>query len=287
MKKLLMHKITEDMSNMTSSERKVARSLLADYPSSGLMAIAKLASQSGVSGPTVLRFVKRLGFNGYQQFQDQLLSELSDRKSSFLELYDKRITGLKDHKLIDRFTKVHLNKLELSLTRLPIAEFDETIKLLSDLKFRVICVGGRYTDFVARLFASNLHELRSNIRFSENSSYWRHELLPDINRKDVIVVFDTRRYQQDTVDFAKKASEQGAKIILITDPYLSPIASVASFVLPVEVEGISAFDSTINIMAVVDLLIAGVVENLGEQARDRMSCLESVRLPFEYTDDET
>lgn len=285
MAKLLMHEITDKMSEMTNSERKVARTLLADYPSSGLMAIAKLSAQSGVSGPTVLRFVKNLGFDGYQQFQDRLLSELRDRSSSFLELYEERITGLKDHKLIDRFTSENVSKLEMSLTRLPAAEFDETIKLLSDPKLRVVCIGGRYTDFIARMLASNLHEIRPNIRFSENSNSWKHEVLLDIGRKDVCVVFDTRRYQNDTVEFAQKASKLGAKIILITDPFLSPIAAVSDYVLPVEVESVSAFDSTINIMAVSDLLVAGVVENLGESARKRIRRLEALRLPFEYVDD--
>ncbi len=282
--RLLMHKISEDMQVMTSSEKKVARTLLADYPSSGLIAIARLAEISSVSGPTVLRFVKRLGFDGYQDFQQRLLSELSQRKSSFLELYDDRLTGFKDHKLIKSFVKVHQEKLASSLMRLPEAEFDDAIKMLSDSRLKVMCVGGRFTDFLARYLASHLHELRPNIRFTENTHTWRSEQLLDINHKDIVVVFDTRRYQKDTVEFAMKANKNGAKIMLITDPYLSPVSAVADCVLSVEVDGPSAFDTTLNIMALVELLVAGVVENLGEKARKRIQNLEAMRIPFEYTE---
>ena len=267
---------------MTSAEKKVARIVLSDYPSAGLLPIAKLADLSDVSGPTVLRFIKRLDFDGYQDFQDRLLGELSQRKSSFLELYDDRLTGLKDHKLIQRFVELHQNKLVASLMKLPIAEFDQTIKILSNPKSRVMCIGGRFTDFLAKYLASHLHELRPGVQFSDNTHTWRNEQLLDINNKDIVVVFDVRRYQKDTVEFARKARKNGAKIILVTDPYLSPISSMATCVLSVEVEGPSAFDSTLNIMALVELLIAGVVENLGEKARARIKKLEDVRIPFEY-----
>lgn len=282
--KLLLHQISEGMSIMTSAEKKVARIVLSDYPSAGLLPIAKLADLSNVSGPTVLRFIKRLDFDGYLEFQNRLLGELSQRKLSFLELYDERITGLKDHKLIQRFVQLHQDKLVASLTKLPIAEFDQTIKILSNPKVRVMCIGGRFTDFLAKYLASHLHELRPAIRFSENTHTWRNEQLLDINNKDVVVVFDVRRYQKDTVEFARKAHKNGAKIILVTDPYLSPVSSIATCVMPVEVEGPSAFDSTLNILALVELIIAGVVEILGEKARARIKNLEDMRIPFEYTE---
>ena len=282
--KLLMHHVSERMSVMTSSEKKVARILLSDYPSSGLLPIAKLAELSHVSGPTVLRFIKRLGFDGFQEFQNRLLREISQRKLSFLDLYETRRTGLKDHELIESFVRLHQEKLVASLSRLPTAEFDQTIEMLSNLKLKVTCLGGRFTDFIAQYLALHLHELRPNTRFSENNHTWRNEQLLDIGAKDIVVVFDVRRYQRDTVEFAAKAHKKGAKVILVTDPYLSPIAAMATCVLPVEVESLSAFDSTLNIMALVELLIAGVVESLGEKARERIRALEEMRVPFEYVE---
>ena len=266
---------------MTPAEKRVARVVLSDYPSAGLFPIAKLAELSHVSGPTVLRFVKRLGFDGYLDFQSRLLGELSQRKSSFPELYEDNIAGLKNHKLIQHVTQLHQNKLVASLTKLPTAEFDHTIKLLSNLKSRLMCTGGRFTGFLARYLALRLHEIRPGVRFSEIFHELRNEHLLDINNKDIVVVFDVRRYQKDTVEFAGAAHKNGAKIILLTDPDLSPIASIATCVLPVEVEGPSVYASTLNIMAVVELLILGVAENLGETAKARIKKLEDMRLPVE------
>ena len=276
--------IESRMSDITSSERRVARVLLSDYPKAGMQPIAKLAASSNVSGPTVIRLIKKLGFEGYQLFQDELLNELTQRNTSFLELYDKRKTGLRDHKLLDHLTNAFQQLVSTSLINLPFFEFDSAIKLLSDPKKRVICVGGRFSDFLARYLAQHLHELRPGVRFAENAHTWRHEQLLDIDSKDIVVVFDFRRYQSDTVDFAEKASQKGATIILVTDPLLSPAASVAQCVLPVEVDGPSAFDSSLAALALIEVLVAGVIEIVGEEGRKRVKNLEDIQVPFEYRD---
>ena len=278
---LLIHQITAGLSFMTPAEKRVARIVLSDYPSAGLFSIAKLAELSHVSGPTVLRFVKRLGLEGYLEFQSRLLGELSHRKSFFTDAYEDRIFGVKDQNLIQYFIQLHQKKLVASLTKLPPAEFEHAIQLLSNLRTRVTCTGGRFTDFLAKYLALRLHELRPGIRFSETFHDRRNEHVLDINNKDIIVVFDVRHYQKDTVEFARGANKNRAKIILLTDPHLSPIASVATCVLPVEVEGPSTFDSALNIIALTELLVLGVAETLGDKANARINKLNDLRHPSE------
>ena len=268
---------------MTPAEKKVARTVLSDYPSAGLLSIAKLAELSHVSGPTVLRFVKRLGFEGYLEFQSRLLGELSQRKPSFPDLYEDRIRGVKDQNLIQYFIETHQKKLAGSLTKLPTAEFEHAIQLISNLKSRVTCTGGRFTDFLARYLASHLHELRPGIRFSDTFLERRNEHILDFNNKDIIVVFDVSRYQKDTLVFANGANKNGAKIILLTDPYLSPIASIATCVLPVKAESLSTFESALNIMALTELLVLGVAQALGDKANARRNKLKDLRQPSEHT----
>ncbi len=47
----------------------------------------------------------------------------------------------------------------------------------------------------------------------------------DVGPRDVLVAFDYRRYQHDTVRLAMIAKRQGATLIAFTDPYLSPLAA--------------------------------------------------------------
>ena len=95
-----------------------------------------------------------------------------------------------------------------------------------------------------------------------------------------MVVFDFRRYQKDTVLMAKAAADKGATVILITDPYLSPIAEIAECVLPTVVVGPSPYDTYLPALGIVETLIAGIVERLGDKARRRMTELEEMDSEF-------
>ena len=68
--------IREQFQHLAPNEKKVARVLLNQYPVAGLETIAQLAKKSSVSGPTVLRLITKLGFEGYGQFQESLRQEL-------------------------------------------------------------------------------------------------------------------------------------------------------------------------------------------------------------------
>ena len=54
--------VRRSMGELSASERKVGRALLAAYPIAGLETVGQLATRAKVSGPTVMRFVSRLGF---------------------------------------------------------------------------------------------------------------------------------------------------------------------------------------------------------------------------------
>ena len=67
---------------MTAGERRAAQTLIANYPMLGLRTVAEFSQQAGVSSPTILRFVSRIGFQNYAEFQDRLQEELAARLQS-------------------------------------------------------------------------------------------------------------------------------------------------------------------------------------------------------------
>ena len=111
--------------------------------------------------------------------------------------------------------------------------------------------------------------------------------LLEVSRKDVMVVFDMRRYQKDTIALAEGVRDRGATIVLITDPWLSPIADFANHVLPVDVDATSPRDSVVSCIALIEVLVAGIMNRLGEPARRRVSEFERLREGDTWDDDET
>ena len=51
----------QETPKLTASERKIANAILADYPFTGLQTIQELAERTGVSAPSITRFVSKVG----------------------------------------------------------------------------------------------------------------------------------------------------------------------------------------------------------------------------------
>src|SRR5919197_3905640 len=89
-------RVRRSLGELSRSERKVARALLSGPPTIGLESVSQLAARAGVSGPTVSRFVARLGFDNYAAFQRSLREDLSARVLSPVEVYRSHLAG-SDH----------------------------------------------------------------------------------------------------------------------------------------------------------------------------------------------
>lgn len=259
-------RIRSRMGQLSAGERKVARALLAHYPSAGLGSTHELAQRAGVSAPTVVRFVAHMEFDGYKEFQQALRDEVQERKASPLTI-PQRITK-DDLRAVS--ARVFTQAIEQTYASLPDKELDQAIDLLADTGRRVTCFGGRYSHLLATYFDLHLRQMRPGTTAHPQTPTHHSGFLLDIGRRDVCVVFDFRRYQRDVVDLAIHAHERGAKILLVTDPWLSPVAEVADLVLPVRVDGPSPFDSLVPATAVVESLVAGVLAKLGKRAEERI-----------------
>ena len=105
---------------------------------------------------------------------------------------------------------------------------------------------------------------------------WR-DLLVDFGRKDVLVIFDIRRYQEGLVDFAKAAAKRQTAIVLLTDQWLSPIARIAQHVLPARIQAPSAWDSNAALLAVAEAMVAAVTARTWPASQARIRALEELR----------
>jgi DNA-binding MurR/RpiR family transcriptional regulator len=84
---------------------------------------------------------------------------------------------------------------------------------------------------------------------------------------------------------ARSAKERGAEIVLFTDPWQSPIARFADFVISAEVASPSAYDSLVPTFALLEAVYTEVFERLKESAIARVSRLEGLRTGFEWDAD--
>lgn len=263
----LSERIRERLGDLSPAERKVARQLLVGPPTLGLESVARLADRAEVSGPTVSRFVSRLGFGSYREFQDALREEVSARVKGPVEVY-------RQHRAISadtpRRATAHslVTSVSTTLDRMPQRDFDVATEYLCQTRHQVMSTGGWFSQMVAGYFAALLREFRPRVRAIPPMGSERAAALADLARKDIVVIFDFRRYEQDTLEFAEAVHQIGGRIVLFTDPWLSPIADIADAVLPAEVVGPYPFESLTPTLAIVESLLSTVAPALGD-AGDR------------------
>ena len=261
------------------AERRVASTLLSDYPAAGLQTVSRLAAQSEVSAPTVLKLTERLGFHAYGDFQQALREELQQRQQSPLDQYQ---TEPDDLDVVARGRHAFTRCVTKTFDDLDQHQFDRAVELLSAPRRRVSATGGRFSSVAARSLALHLEVLRPSVRFLSVED--RNSALVDMGPRDVVFAVDLRRYQTGTIQFAQAAAKRGAHLVLLTDQWQSPAATEAKVVLTAALDAPSPFDSLVGAAVVVETLVAGVVDRLGDRPKTRMQAYDAAWLSSDVPD---
>jgi DNA-binding MurR/RpiR family transcriptional regulator len=280
-------RLTDGSVQLTPSDVKVARALLADYPAAGLNTVSHLAAMAGVSGPTVVRFVSRLGFDGFPDFQKALLGEVQARMNSPLAMIDAgKAAAVPQEQIYREVIRSCVTMLETTSGTVPAADFETAARLVTEPALRLHFIGGRFSGYLAGMLWQHLQQLRADCHMVSVNLPDRVDSLIDIGRRDLIIAFDYRRYQVDTIRFVTAAAERGAQVILFTDLWASPLAAKAKVVLAAPVEGPSPFDTLVPALAQVEALIAAVTMRLSATSRARIAEIEALRSLSGITEDQ-
>lgn len=269
-------KLRKTRLELTRSEQMLAEVVLENYPASGLGPITTLANRASVSTATIVRLVKKLGFDGYPEFQSQLRDELGDQLSGPITKHDRWINAFPGEHILNRYTESVIGNIKQSLGDLDVQSFNLACDYITDPKRSLFVVGGRITRVLADHFFLHMQVVRSHVTLvNSNSNAWPHYLL-DIKKGDVLVVFDIRRYETSTLRLVEFAKERGVEVILFTDQWQSPVTAYSSIVFASRIEVPSAWDSIVPCLLLNEAIIANAQEMIWGTTRDRMEELEDM-----------
>lgn len=273
--------------NIPASEMKVVRMLLANYPAAGLTTISRLSQTAGVSDPTVLRLATRLGFDGFSDLQQALLAEVEEHMRSPLTLTAaSRLPSMpqvEQANAYQSFLFSSMTQIEAAIKGTATADYERAVDLLTDPKFHILFIGGRFSRFIAGIMQRCLQHVRDGTTLFSGSPADVVDEMASIGKRHVLVVFDFRRYQTDTVCFAEHAKKRNCKIILFTDQWKSPVAEVADVVFSAPTETTSPFDTLTTPLLQAEAVIAGAAERLGDSWHARVAMIEQIRSEFHVT----
>ncbi|MFT4181530.1 MAG: MurR/RpiR family transcriptional regulator [Rhizobium sp.] len=261
----------------STAERKVASVLLEGYPTRALSTVETLANQASVSAPTVLRFLAKIGYPRFADFQAAAIADVERQLGSPLNNIRTDVEAEKPDHIYQETLLMQAQALQTAAAHAMPVEFDVIVDLLVNPKANIKLLGGRYSQYLAQRLALQLAQLRPSVTFTPLTLGFVYDSLVDAGTQDVFVIFDYRRYQVELLSFARGAKQTGARICLFTDTWRSPIAEYADAVLTAPDGSTSPFGSRVVPTVQIEAIVAAVSQRTRDRSRDRLARIEDLR----------
>ncbi|NNC92743.1 MAG: MurR/RpiR family transcriptional regulator [Acidimicrobiia bacterium] len=251
---------------LTPAERRIAEAVLAEPTLLAFGTVSDLAERVGTSRPSVVRFANKLGFDGYTQLQEHVRSGLSHR-----------LSRPSDRIREDDVMLPARASLEGGLASVfEAAEGDRLAGLAAPIvgAANVWIISGETSRAGAHALHSGLTMVRPGVHLVED-----HSMGQDLSHAapgDVAVVFDFFRYRRRAVRAARTLASQGVEVVAITDGPLSPLATLTDHWCELRVPAIGPFDSSVPAVAMAELLVAYVADQLHDEATARLDHTEDL-----------
>lgn len=266
-----MDLIAERAGRLTAGERRVAEAMIDDLKLVAFGTVAQLAERSGSSGPTVLRFAVKLGFEGFVDLQAAVQEEIADQ----LRPATQRIRERQPSDVIGRGLQADLDNVRRTIEEIDPAEFQAAIDLLADRRHRVFVMASEISGAAGLLLATQLDQLREGVSAIGGSPLQVARDIVRIEPDDIVVALDVRRYERWLLEALEGAHERGARVISLTDSRLSPLAARAKHTFVLHARGAGPFDSAVGAAALVHVIGAALAARLRRSATGRLDAIEA------------
>ncbi|RXJ02182.1 MurR/RpiR family transcriptional regulator [Anaerobacillus alkaliphilus] len=240
--------------SLTKSEQKVASIVLQQMEKVIYYSVTDLADAAEVGDATVLRFCRKIGLKGYQEFKLAIAKDLTVTSQED-ENGNGKPTSLPMS--IAQYTK---NAIDETINFLDEAVLEKIIQLLDQAKS--VHFFGVGTSGITALDAKNRF-LRIGRRVDAIiDPHIQAMTAATLGHGDIVVGMSVSGSTKDTIDALELAKENGATVVAITFYARSPITKTADFVLisggkesPLEGGSLAA---KISQLFIIDILCTGL-----------------------------
>lgn len=219
-------KISSIYTSLTKSEQKVADVVMKEPGAAVFYTITDLSEKAGVGETSVIRFCRKLGFKGYQEFKLSVAQNLSTPSQTIHgDIRDEDDLPI----VVKKISAMNAQNIENTTILLDEDSLRKAISIIRDAsKLYFFGVG-----------SSGITALDAKYRFMRLGYDCAAEIDAHIiamnaallRRGDVVVGVSTSGSTKDLVDAMEIARRRGAQIICLTSHARSPITQFADVVL--------------------------------------------------------
>ena len=274
-------KIQQIYAGLRPSEQKVADYILEYEGKASKLLMETLAQETGVSQPTVIRFVKAAGYEGFKDFKYALVQEEAKEQpedSDKISLYGFQLS--KKDRLEDvpgKIVTTSIDMLEETLKNISMKEYKRAVEAVLGAENIVIysVVNSLCT---ANDLLTKLWYLGLNCRIY-GDYYLQNVSAVNLTRKDLAIGISYSGCSRHTVEMLALAQKAGATTLALTNFENSLLAKYADIVLCASnrqfLYGDTIF-SRITQLALVDMIYAGVLNRDYDRCSKKLNKTSSI-----------
>ena len=261
---------------LTKAQKKIAEHFITNQLMLSQKSLRQVADEIGVSDASVLRFVREIGYDGYNALKNDLHSIISERMSaasdrtSLSSRFDISSSLPINQSFPEAFLQMMHNNIEKSFRQNNMALYDQLVEHLKTSEHKYI-VGFRGCSGTAHYFARTLRYVINGVVEISSSNEDVFGVLQSISDKDVLIIFSFARYYKMDIEVCKMAQERKTKIYMITDNLISPVAVYADYLMAVETNSMSFYNSAIALNFICEYITTLLCRQKDQEIRDRLN----------------
>ena len=253
----LMKLIQMRFPRLSKGQKLIAEYILKNYDKAAFMTAAKLGvSVVGVSESTVVRFAIELGFSGYPKLQKSL-QELIKNKLTTVQRLELSSDYITEGHALKGVLKADMENIRATMEKIDYNTFEDVVNNIFAAK-RIFIIGLRSSMALAEFLEFYLNLILQNVKTVGNGISDIFEQMVSIREGDLVIGIGFPRYSSKTIDALGIAQDRGAKVVAITDSYLSPLDAKADYTLVAQSNMASFVDSLVAPLSVINALIVAV-----------------------------
>jgi DNA-binding MurR/RpiR family transcriptional regulator len=271
----LHNAIAPRLKELSPMLKKAADYIMSNPDKIAMQSLRQVAAESKLAPATFSRLVHSLKLENYESLRELCRNEVRLRNPSYAEKVEilQQLPGRQQGLLLQAHAVASIKNIEDILKSVD----DQRLSAIADILTRartVYLVGSLssgalmdYIGFEAQMALDNWRVIMRNHNSMAMS-------LPDISKKDAILILCQYPYCRRTVEAARAGANRQAKVVVITDAFSAPITEFASQILLAPTDSPHFFSSRVATIFLLETLINMVVQRTGKKAQRRIAEVE-------------
>ncbi|MFN3273463.1 MAG: MurR/RpiR family transcriptional regulator [Paracoccus sp. (in: a-proteobacteria)] len=265
-RKSLLSRVRASLNDLHPAERKLAL-LLCDFPGElASYSARELAALAGVSNATVTRFVRRLGYDSYEEARRHARAESETGSRLYLSPAPDQSISAPQH------VEQSVLNIQRTMAVIDPAAVDEVARSIVGAR-KVWVIGFRASHPFASYLQWQLTQITESIVAIPNAGQTLGEHLVDVRPEDCVIFFGLRRRVAMTEQILTEVEARGAPVLFVTDEG-APVRTSAAWHFRCQTGAAGPLFDHSAVMVLCHLIASRAIEMAQADGRDRLRRIE-------------